>query len=179
MKFSIIDASEIDNAIDIWNTTEPKYQDYDLEESIVEQNDCVTTTGNNVEEQSKEIKDTEYSSTNITQRKIFRTLKPTTSSLRSKVILDQLNAALSTKKPKSKVKLNDTLSLRPARVHLQRSSSRKMTPFQKKQLEDHLRKLTTSFRWYNFDLVTCLFMMFVSTFLFALALPDPICLNEE
>lgn len=192
----------IDDFNDIWNISEPKYEDFALNDS---ENGRMTPFKNSTVEEKRDLKsclnlnrtennnqinsisptpkqrcslNTEYStdinrqlicSSNITQRK--HNVTSTLCNIRSKVIMDELNAALSSEEIKyiNNETLFPSTNISPAKTRRQALLDQHFEP-----LREHLNAVMVVFHMMFAVTFSLLLLLFI-----ALALRNPICLSEE
>lgn len=121
---------------------------------------------------------------NVTQRK--PNVTSTLCNIRSKVIMDQLNAALSSRKSKDVVKLtlSQSTNTSPAKkvkiIHLnQRSPSHKKKTSLLKNNRLNFVQWMKQFKWNIVGFMILLYILLFALLYLALAMPNPICLDEE
>lgn len=173
----------IDDFDDIWNFSEPKYEEFALDDSV---NGRMTSFKNSTGNQNDSIPpaskqrcslSTEYSndinrqlicSSNVTQRKPIVT--STLSNIRSKEIMEQLNAALSLKEtvPITEATVSPPTNTSPSKVG-------RITELDQRSLRCKRKLLLI----YVFDILFTLVFSIMFLLFLALLMPDQICLNQE
>ena len=161
-----------DDFNDIWNVSEPKYEDFALDDSVTS---FKNSTGNQVDSISPTPKqrcsltdiNRQLSSSNVTLRKHHVT--SLSCSIRSKEILDQLNAALNSKETQFAVEATG-------------SSPTNISPVKNNSIvlyDQHSACCNKALSSIKLVVFMIFMLVFLTLFIMALAWPSPIFLSEE